>query len=74
MVKVKENPSGDFRAMHSHLSKGAWTFSDQDQGWQVSDCTAEGLLVSSNCKNVLSKGARSITNSKIMLLRVRFAF
>ncbi|CAM8893843.1 unnamed protein product [Rhodiola kirilowii] len=41
--QVKANPSGDFRSMHRHISKGAWTFSDQDHGWQVSDCTAEGL-------------------------------
>nr|WQY91010.1 OSC1 [Euphorbia humifusa] len=41
--QVKENPSGDFEKMHRHISKGSWTFSDQDHGWQVSDCTAEGL-------------------------------
>ncbi|XP_074268298.1 beta-amyrin synthase-like isoform X2 [Silene latifolia] len=41
--QVKDNPSGDFQSMHRHISKGAWTFSDQDHGWQVSDCTAEGL-------------------------------
>ncbi|WCJ37174.1 Beta-amyrin synthase [Euphorbia peplus] len=41
--QVKENPSGDFKSMHRHISKGSWTFSDQDHGWQVSDCTAEGL-------------------------------
>ncbi|KAH6813224.1 camelliol C synthase 1, partial [Perilla frutescens var. frutescens] len=41
--QVKDNPSGDFRSMYRHISKGAWTFSDQDQGWQVSDCTAHGL-------------------------------
>ncbi|KAK3015541.1 hypothetical protein RJ639_006223, partial [Escallonia herrerae] len=29
--------------MYRHTSKGAWTFSMQDHGWQVSDCTAEGL-------------------------------
>ena len=44
-VKVKDNPSGDFKSMHRHISKGSWTFSDQDHGWQVSDCTAEGLKV-----------------------------
>ncbi|KAK7272775.1 hypothetical protein RJT34_29606 [Clitoria ternatea] len=43
--QVSENPSGDFEAMYRHTSKGAWTFSMQDQGWQVSDCTAEGLKV-----------------------------
>nr|AIK19223.1 triterpene synthase [Eugenia uniflora] len=41
--QVKDNPSGDFKRMHRHISKGSWTFSDQDHGWQVSDCTAEGL-------------------------------
>ena len=44
-VKVKDNPSGDFKSMYRHISKGSWTFSDQDQGWQVSDCTAQGLKV-----------------------------
>ncbi|XP_056167882.1 beta-amyrin synthase-like isoform X1 [Syzygium oleosum] len=41
--QVKENPSGDFKSMHRHISKGSWTLSDQDHGWQVSDCTADGL-------------------------------
>lgn len=40
---MSENPSGDFKAMYRHISKGSWTFSMHDQGWQVSDCTAEGL-------------------------------
>ncbi|XP_075664361.1 beta-amyrin synthase-like isoform X2 [Castanea sativa] len=39
--QVRDNPSGDFRKMHRHISKGSWTFSDQDHGLQVSDCTAE---------------------------------
>ncbi|KAI3443472.1 hypothetical protein Pfo_000137 [Paulownia fortunei] len=41
--QVRDNPSGDFHKMYRHTSKGAWTFSMQDHGWQVSDCTAEGL-------------------------------
>ncbi|KAF3437261.1 hypothetical protein FNV43_RR20014 [Rhamnella rubrinervis] len=41
--QVQDNPSGDFTEMYRHISKGSWTFSMQDQGWQVSDCTAEGL-------------------------------
>ncbi|KAF8032388.1 hypothetical protein BT93_D1336 [Corymbia citriodora subsp. variegata] len=41
--QVKDNPSGDFQSMYRHFSNGSWTFSDQDQGWQLSDCTAEGL-------------------------------
>ncbi|CDP17993.1 unnamed protein product [Coffea canephora] len=42
-MQVTDNPSGNFRRMYRHISKGAWTFSDQDHGWQVSDCTAEAL-------------------------------
>ncbi|KAF3431861.1 hypothetical protein FNV43_RR26597 [Rhamnella rubrinervis] len=41
--QVRENPSGDFKSMYRHISKGSWTVCDRDQGWQVSDCTAEGL-------------------------------
>lgn len=48
MFKVRENPSGDFKAMYRHISKGSWTFSMHDHGWQVSDCTAEGLKVHLN--------------------------
>ncbi|XP_022999284.1 beta-Amyrin Synthase 2-like isoform X1 [Cucurbita maxima] len=42
--QVRENPCGDFRSMYRHISKGSWTFSDRDHGWQISDCTAENLL------------------------------
>ncbi|KDP36999.1 hypothetical protein JCGZ_06055 [Jatropha curcas] len=41
--QITENPSGDFKRMFRHISKGAWAFSDKDHGWQVSDCTAESL-------------------------------
>ncbi|XP_052625153.1 shionone synthase [Lactuca sativa] len=41
--QVKDNPSGDFKSMYRHISRGSWTFSDQDHGWQVTDCTSEGL-------------------------------
>ncbi|PIA38278.1 hypothetical protein AQUCO_02800155v1 [Aquilegia coerulea] len=44
-AQVRENPQGDFRSMYRSISKGAWTFSDRDTAWQVSDCTAEGLKV-----------------------------
>ncbi|RHN39292.1 putative beta-amyrin synthase [Medicago truncatula] len=42
-LQVRDNPSGDYESMYRHMSKGSWTFSDQDHGWSVSDCTAEGL-------------------------------
>ncbi|CAA7017287.1 unnamed protein product [Microthlaspi erraticum] len=41
--QVTENPPGDHMKMFRHIAKGGWTFSDQDQGWPVSDCTAESL-------------------------------
>ncbi|XP_058743526.1 beta-amyrin synthase-like [Vicia villosa] len=41
--QIRDNPSGDFKSMYRHISKGSWPFSDQDIGWQVSDCTAEAL-------------------------------
>ncbi|KAG8656206.1 lupeol synthase isoform X2 [Manihot esculenta] len=41
--QLTENPSGDYKRMFRHTFKGAWTFSDKDHGWQVSDCTAESL-------------------------------
>ncbi|KAF9619276.1 hypothetical protein IFM89_006463 [Coptis chinensis] len=43
--QVQENPQGDFRSMYRHTSEGAWSFSDRDTAWQVSDCTAEGIKV-----------------------------
>lgn len=45
MLQIRENPSGDYVAHFRHISKGGWAFSDQDHGWQVSDCTAEALKV-----------------------------
>ncbi|KAL0374666.1 UNVERIFIED_CONTAM: Lupeol synthase, partial [Sesamum radiatum] len=41
--QVLDNPPGDFHKMYRHICKGAWTFVTRDHGWQVSDCTAEGL-------------------------------
>ncbi|KAL7241992.1 hypothetical protein ACSBR1_014550 [Camellia fascicularis] len=41
--QIKKNPPGDFESMYRYFTKGAWTFSDQEQGWVVSDCTAESL-------------------------------
>ncbi|KAK1422786.1 hypothetical protein QVD17_18073 [Tagetes erecta] len=43
--QIKQNSSGDFSKMYKPFTKGSWTFSDLDQGWGVSDCTAEALKV-----------------------------
>ncbi|XP_050885947.1 cycloartenol synthase [Lathyrus oleraceus] len=41
--QVTMNRSGDSNSWYRHISKGGWPFSTQDNGWSVSDCTAEGL-------------------------------
>ena len=43
--QVKSNPAGDFGKMFRQFTKGSWTFTNQDDGWSVSDCTAEAVKV-----------------------------
>lgn len=38
-----DNWPGDLDYWYRHISKGGWPFSTADQGWLISDCTAEGL-------------------------------
>jgi len=45
VLKVTMNSSGNTSCWYRHISKGGWPFSTQDNGWPVSDCTAEGLKV-----------------------------
>ncbi|CBI30902.3 unnamed protein product, partial [Vitis vinifera] len=45
LSQCQENPSGDNRSRYRHFSKGAWTFSNRDHVWRVSDCTSEALRV-----------------------------
>ncbi|KAK8455496.1 hypothetical protein SEVIR_4G125700v4 [Setaria viridis] len=40
--KIRENHP-DYEAYYRHRSKGSWTLSTADNGWNVSDCTAEAL-------------------------------
>ncbi|WCJ27412.1 Lupeol synthase [Euphorbia peplus] len=44
-TQIRENPPGDFKKTLRRNSKGAWPLAERDQGWQVSDCTAESLTV-----------------------------
>ncbi|RCV09875.1 hypothetical protein SETIT_2G064700v2 [Setaria italica] len=41
--QVTRNHPGDQTYWHRHRSKGSWTFSSADNGWAVSDTTAEAL-------------------------------
>ncbi|GMI90270.1 camelliol C synthase 1 [Hibiscus trionum] len=43
LKRVRDNLPRDFKRVFRHIFKGSWTLSDQDHGWQVSDCTAEAL-------------------------------
>ncbi|KAL2484213.1 Amyrin synthase LUP2 [Forsythia ovata] len=58
--QIKENPTGDYKGMYRHFTKGGWTFSDQDHGWVVSDCTAEAL----KCLLLLSQMPTEIAGEK----------
>lgn len=46
-IKVREDSPGNLSSWYRHISKGGWPFSTPDNGWPVSDCTAEGLKVAS---------------------------
>ena len=43
-IQIRENHP-DYEAYYRHRSKGSWTLSTADNGWSVSDCTAEALKV-----------------------------
>ncbi|KAK6152128.1 hypothetical protein DH2020_014763 [Rehmannia glutinosa] len=43
MSQMRRNSSGHLNSWYRHSSKGGWPFSTTDNGWPVSDCTAEGL-------------------------------
>jgi len=59
--------------MYRHISKGSWTFSDQDQGWQLSDCTAEGLKVTNDIGYKQRNLILSVHNhNKCKLIKVIF--
>ncbi|KAL2321403.1 hypothetical protein Fmac_030372 [Flemingia macrophylla] len=42
-LKITANSSDNPSNWYRHISKGGWPFSTVDNGWPVSDCTAEGL-------------------------------
>ncbi|XP_058208022.1 dammarenediol II synthase-like [Rhododendron vialii] len=67
--QVKENPAGDFKSMYRHFTKGSWTFSDQDHGWGVSDCTAESF----KCLLLLSQMPSEIAGEKADVERLHDA-
>ncbi|KAK9931413.1 hypothetical protein M0R45_018689 [Rubus argutus] len=41
-TQVRKDSYGNLSYWYRHISKGGWPFSTPDNGWPVSDCTAEG--------------------------------
>ncbi|KAF3336513.1 Cycloartenol synthase 2 [Carex littledalei] len=41
--QIMENPAGDLKSHFRSFTKGGWSFPIADDGWSVSDCTAEAL-------------------------------
>ncbi|GKC66072.1 dammarenediol II synthase-like protein, partial [Tanacetum coccineum] len=58
--QIKDNPSGDFTKLCRKSTKGGWAFIDQDNGWPVSDCTAEAL----KCLLLLSQMPDEVSGEK----------
>ncbi|KAI8001537.1 Beta-amyrin synthase [Camellia lanceoleosa] len=59
-LKIKENPV-DFTNMYRYFTNGSWSFSDQDQGWVVSDCTAESLKF----PDFFAVSSKTLTNADV---------
>ncbi|KAK8450401.1 hypothetical protein SEVIR_6G021300v4 [Setaria viridis] len=67
--QIMDNPSGDFSRKYRHISKGGWAFQVADQGWQVSDCTAEAL----KALLLLSKFSSDVAGDQIETCRLHDA-
>ncbi|KAI3680965.1 hypothetical protein L6452_35745 [Arctium lappa] len=59
--QIKNDPAGDFTKMCRQFRKGAWTFTDQDHGWPVSDCAGEAL----KCLLLLSQMPDEVSGEKV---------
>ncbi|WVQ83002.1 hypothetical protein IAT38_005140 [Cryptococcus sp. DSM 104549] len=65
-AQIRENPKW-YEKGYRHRTKGAWAFSTPEQGYTVSDCTAEGL------KAVLALQSLEYTAKPVSLERMRDA-
>ncbi|KAI9026831.1 terpenoid cyclases/protein prenyltransferase alpha-alpha toroid [Hyaloraphidium curvatum] len=62
--QIKENPKHHLEA-YRYMTKGAWPFSTRDQGWTVSDCTAEGLKTVLLLQNKLSYTEKRVSDERM---------
>ncbi|KAL6602776.1 hypothetical protein ACP70R_043137 [Stipagrostis hirtigluma subsp. patula] len=63
--QIRENHP-NYEAYYRHRSKGSWTLSSTDNGWSVSDCTAEAL----QALLLLSKTAPDLVTDPIEVERL----
>lgn len=61
---MTENVS-NHQAAFRHISKGAWPFSTRDQGYTVSDCTAEALKTVLLLQTTVLKDKKRISDTRI---------
>ncbi|CAG8599931.1 10488_t:CDS:10 [Paraglomus occultum] len=62
--QIKCNAS-EMERCYRHCSKGAWPFSTRDQGYNVSDCTAEGLKSVIDLQNELSYTKELVSKDRL---------
>ncbi|KAK9269413.1 hypothetical protein L1049_001186 [Liquidambar formosana] len=65
-TQVRTDSSGNPSSWYRHITKGGWPFSTPDNGWPVSDCTAEGLKAAL----LLSKFSSEIVGEAIAVDRL----
>jgi lanosterol synthase len=63
-AQIKQNPT-DMEYCYRHPSKGAWGFSTRDQGYTVSDCTAEGMKAVLYLQNSLDYTPNLISKERL---------
>ncbi|KAF5175469.1 Cycloartenol synthase [Thalictrum thalictroides] len=64
--QVLSDCPGDFNYWYRDETKGGWTFSTADQGWPVSDCTAEGLEAALLLSKIPAESVGEPLNAKQM--------
>ncbi|KAG8900254.1 Lanosterol synthase (Oxidosqualene--lanosterol cyclase) [Tulasnella sp. 403] len=62
--QIRENPK-NYESGYRHTTKGAWPFSNRQQGYTVSDCTAEGLKAIFYLQEHLSYTPKAVSERRL---------
>ncbi|TFK25581.1 lanosterol synthase [Coprinopsis marcescibilis] len=62
--QIRENPK-HFECAYRHRTKGAWGFSTKEQGYTVSDCTAEGMKAVLYLQNYLDFTPKLVSEERL---------